>query len=88
MNAAFQGVKNYDTGMLCQLWTFGNYPLHIANNQDYTVTPNNGKMVLKQGCTQHLLGRPADRCNTAALPVRRRPHRDSRRGERESSLSK
>ena len=51
VNAAFQGVKNYDTGMLCQLWTFGSYPLHIANNQDYTVTPSNGKMVLKQGCT-------------------------------------
>jgi branched-chain amino acid transport system substrate-binding protein len=51
VNAAFQGVKNYDTGMLCQLWTFGNYPLHIPNNQDYTVTPSNGKMVLKQGCT-------------------------------------
>ena len=27
------------------------YPLHIPNNQDYTVTPSNGKMVLKQGCT-------------------------------------
>ena len=45
VNAAFQGVKNYDTGMLCQLWTFGNYPSHIPNNQDYTVTPSNGKMV-------------------------------------------
>jgi branched-chain amino acid transport system substrate-binding protein len=51
VNAAFQGVKNYDTGMLCQLWTFGNYPLHIPNNQDYTVTPSNGQPVLKQGCT-------------------------------------
>jgi branched-chain amino acid transport system substrate-binding protein len=51
VNAAFKGVKNYDTGMLCQLWTFGAYPLHIPNNQDYTVTPSNGKMVLKQGCT-------------------------------------
>jgi len=51
VNAAFQGVKDYDTGMLCQLWTFGNYPSHIPNNQDYTVTPSNGKMVLKQGCT-------------------------------------
>jgi branched-chain amino acid transport system substrate-binding protein len=51
VNAAFKAVKDYDTGMLCQLWTFGSYPLHIANNEDYTVTPNNGKMVLKQGCT-------------------------------------
>jgi branched-chain amino acid transport system substrate-binding protein len=51
VNKAFQSVKDYDTGMLCQPWTFGNYPLHIANNMDYTVTPMNGKMVLKQGCT-------------------------------------
>jgi branched-chain amino acid transport system substrate-binding protein len=51
VNKAFQDVKDYNTGMLCQLWTFGNYPLHIPNNQDYTVTPANGKMVLKQGCT-------------------------------------
>ena len=47
--------------MLCQPWTFGNYPLHIANNMDYTVTPNNGKMVLKQGCTLISRGRSTDR---------------------------
>jgi branched-chain amino acid transport system substrate-binding protein len=52
VNAAFKGVTNYNTGQLCQLWTFGNYPLHIANNVDYTVTPNNGKMVQAQGCTK------------------------------------
>jgi len=44
-------VKDFDTGMLCQPWTFGNYPLHIPNNTDYTVTPQDGKMVIKQGCT-------------------------------------
>jgi len=52
VNAAFKAVKNYNTGMLCQLWTYGNYPLHIPNNEDYTVTPDNGKMVTAQGCTQ------------------------------------
>jgi branched-chain amino acid transport system substrate-binding protein len=53
VNAAFKAIKNFDTGMLCQAWTFGNYPLHIANNMDYTVTPDNGKMVLAPngGCT-------------------------------------
>jgi branched-chain amino acid transport system substrate-binding protein len=51
VNQAFHSIKAYDTGMLCQPWTFGNYPLHIANNADYTVTPQNGKMVLAQGCT-------------------------------------
>jgi len=51
VNAAFRAVTNYNTGMLCQLWTFGDYPFHIANNEDYTVTPDNGKMVQAQGCT-------------------------------------
>ena len=52
VNAAFKAVSNYNTGMLCQLWTYGDYPLHIPNNEDYTVTPDNGKMVTAQGCTQ------------------------------------
>ncbi len=52
VNAAFKAVQNYDTGMLCQQWTYGSYPTHIPNNEDYTVTPNNGKMVTAQGCTQ------------------------------------
>ena len=51
VNQAFHNVKSYDTGMLCEPWTFGGYPLHSANNTDYTVTPENGKMVLAQGCT-------------------------------------
>ena len=50
VNQAFHSIKGYDTGMLCQPWTFGSYPLHIANNTDYTVTPDNGKMS-PQGCT-------------------------------------
>jgi branched-chain amino acid transport system substrate-binding protein len=52
VSAAFKAVTNFDTGMLCQKWTYGNYPLHIPNNEDYTVTPDNGKMVTAQGCTQ------------------------------------
>jgi branched-chain amino acid transport system substrate-binding protein len=52
VNAAFKGVKDFDTGMLCQQWTYGGYSSHIANNEDYTVTPGGGKMVTAQGCTQ------------------------------------
>jgi branched-chain amino acid transport system substrate-binding protein len=52
VNAAFEAVKNFNTGMLCEPWTYGPYKLHIANNTDYTVTPDNGKMVIKQGCTK------------------------------------
>jgi branched-chain amino acid transport system substrate-binding protein len=49
VNAAFKGLKNVNTGMLCQAWTYGSYSLHIPNNEDYTVTPDNGKMVLAPG---------------------------------------
>jgi branched-chain amino acid transport system substrate-binding protein len=52
VNAAIKAVKNFNTGMLCQPWTYGNYPMHIPNNEDYTTTPDNGHMVLAQGCTQ------------------------------------
>jgi hypothetical protein len=51
VSAAFKAVQNFDTGMLCQLWTYGSYSMHIPNNEDYTVTPDNGKMVQAQGCT-------------------------------------
>jgi branched-chain amino acid transport system substrate-binding protein len=51
VNAAIKGIKAAKTEMLCEPWTYGNYPLHIPNNTDYTVTPNNGKMVIAQGCT-------------------------------------
>ncbi len=51
VNAAFKAVKDFNTGMLCQLWTYGSYSMHIPNNEDYTVTPDNGKMVTAQGCT-------------------------------------
>jgi branched-chain amino acid transport system substrate-binding protein len=52
VNAAFKAVTNFNTGMLCQLWTYGSYSMHIPNNEDYTVTPDNGKMVTAQGCHQ------------------------------------
>ena len=54
VSAALQGVSNYNTGMLCQGYTYGNYALHIPNNMDYTVTPDNGKFVEAStggGCT-------------------------------------
>ena len=53
VNKAIENVKNFNTGMLCQKWTYGPYKEHIANNTDYTVTPNNGKMVIAPngGCT-------------------------------------
>jgi branched-chain amino acid transport system substrate-binding protein len=54
VNAAVKALKDVDTGMLCQAWTYGSYSMHIPNNEDYTVTPDNGKMVIAPngGCTQ------------------------------------
>jgi branched-chain amino acid transport system substrate-binding protein len=49
VNAAFKAIKDATTGMLCQKFTYGDYPMHIPNNSDYTVTPNNGQMLLVPG---------------------------------------
>jgi hypothetical protein len=51
VNAALKAVTSFNTGMLCQPWTYGAYPTHIPNNEDVTVTPQGGKMVLAQGCS-------------------------------------
>jgi branched-chain amino acid transport system substrate-binding protein len=53
VNAAIKALKNVNTGMLCQQWTYGSYSMHIPNNEDYTVTADNGQMVLAPngGCT-------------------------------------
>jgi branched-chain amino acid transport system substrate-binding protein len=51
VNTAIKAVSSFSTGMLCQGWTYGGFPMHIPNNVDYTVTPDNGKMVTAQGCT-------------------------------------
>jgi branched-chain amino acid transport system substrate-binding protein len=54
VSAALKGVTNYNTGMLCQGYTYGDFAEHIPNNMDYTVTPNNGKFVQAStggGCT-------------------------------------
>ena len=53
VNAAIKALKDVSTGMLCQQWTYGSYSMHIPNNEDYTVTPSNGQMVLAPGgsCT-------------------------------------
>jgi branched-chain amino acid transport system substrate-binding protein len=52
VNAAIENVKDFNTGMLCEPWTYGPYKLHIANYADYTVTPKDGQMVIRQGCTK------------------------------------
>jgi hypothetical protein len=54
VSAALEKVSDYNTGMLCQGYTYGSYSEHIPNNMDYTVTPDNGKFVEAStggGCT-------------------------------------
>lgn len=50
VNQAFAGVRNFHTDILCSPWYFGKVSVHIANNTDRTVTPNHGKMVVKEPC--------------------------------------
>jgi branched-chain amino acid transport system substrate-binding protein len=51
VNAAIVAIKDVKSEMLCQPWVYGNLSMHIPNNADYTVTPENGKMITVQGCT-------------------------------------
>jgi branched-chain amino acid transport system substrate-binding protein len=51
VNAALKGIKNYKSDMLCTPWTYGDYPLHIPNNVDYTTTVESNQMRTAQGCT-------------------------------------
>jgi branched-chain amino acid transport system substrate-binding protein len=50
VNQAFVGVQNFHTDVLCGPWYFGKVSVHIPNNTDRTVTPNHGKMVVKEAC--------------------------------------
>jgi branched-chain amino acid transport system substrate-binding protein len=51
VNKAIEGIKDYKSEMLCDPWTYGKVALHIPNHADYTVTPEGGKMITVQGCT-------------------------------------
>jgi len=51
VNQAILGIKDYKSEMLCDPWTYGKVGLHIPNHTDYTVTPDSGKMITAQGCT-------------------------------------
>jgi branched-chain amino acid transport system substrate-binding protein len=51
VNDAFKAIKNQKNELQCQPWVYGDYPLHIPNNSDFTTTPDNGKMVTAKGCT-------------------------------------
>src|SRR4029078_4774228 len=50
VNEAIKNIKDFKTDILCKPWYYGTAPLHIPNNTDRTVVPQNGKMVEKEGC--------------------------------------
>jgi branched-chain amino acid transport system substrate-binding protein len=49
-NKAFKDVKDFKTDILCKPWYYGDGPTHIPNNTDWTITPQGGKMVIKEQC--------------------------------------
>jgi branched-chain amino acid transport system substrate-binding protein len=50
VNEQIKNIKGFKTDMLCKPWYYGEAPLHLPNNVDWTTTPKNGKMVIKDGC--------------------------------------
>jgi len=54
VNAAIEALKGYKTDMLCKPWYYGKASVHLPNNTDYTVWPENGTMriVPGSGCLQ------------------------------------
>jgi branched-chain amino acid transport system substrate-binding protein len=52
VNAAIRNIKNFQTDILCQPWYFGNLPVHVPNNVDRTVVPQDQKMVQQEDCFQ------------------------------------
>jgi hypothetical protein len=50
VNKAIADLKGYKTDILCRPWYYGKAALHIPNNVDWTTTPKNGKMVIKEDC--------------------------------------
>jgi branched-chain amino acid transport system substrate-binding protein len=50
VNDAFKNVKNFKTDILCKPWYYGDGPLHIPNNTDWTVTPKGGRMEQLEDC--------------------------------------
>jgi branched-chain amino acid transport system substrate-binding protein len=50
VNEAIKNVENFETDILCKPWYYGDAPLHIPNNTDRTVVPQDGTMVEVEGC--------------------------------------
>jgi len=49
VNAAIEALKGFHTDFLCKPWYYGSAAVHLPNNTDYTVWPNNGAMSIVPG---------------------------------------
>jgi len=52
VNAAIRNIKNFQTDILCQPWYFGDLSVHVPNNVDRTVVPQDQKMIEREDCFQ------------------------------------
>ena len=52
VNEAIKNIKDFKTDILCKPWYYGDAPLHIPNNTDRTVVPQDGKMVEKEAASR------------------------------------
>jgi branched-chain amino acid transport system substrate-binding protein len=59
VNEAIKNIKGFKTDILCRPWYYGEAPLHLPNNVDWTTTPKNGKMVIKEDCFEISAADPA-----------------------------
>jgi len=50
VNQAILDTKGYETDILCKPWYYGEAPMHIPNNTDWTTTPQEGRMVIQEDC--------------------------------------
>jgi branched-chain amino acid transport system substrate-binding protein len=50
VNEAFRDIKPFKTDVLCKPWYFGKADVHVPNNTDYTIVPQDGKFVKKEDC--------------------------------------
>jgi branched-chain amino acid transport system substrate-binding protein len=50
VNEAFENIKPTKTDILCKPWYFGEVDIHVPNNTDYTIVPNDKKFEKKEDC--------------------------------------
>ncbi|HYW23382.1 MAG TPA: ABC transporter substrate-binding protein [Terriglobales bacterium] len=50
VNAAIRQIKNFKTDILCKPWYYGDLQVHVPNNADRTVVPQNHVFIQKEGC--------------------------------------